>query len=66
MVSIFSSSWRVTLNKIKQVRLNGIVEFGSHAAVISAANSSYNISIAAIIIGLIGDYRDIRSRYIGH
>ena len=36
------------------MRLNGIVELGSHAAGISAANSSYNTSIAATIIGLIG------------
>jgi hypothetical protein len=34
--------------------MNGIVELGSHAAAISAANSSYNTSIAATIIGLIG------------
>jgi len=34
--------------------MNGIVELGSHAAAISAANSSYNTSIAATMIGLIG------------
>jgi hypothetical protein len=34
--------------------INGFVDLGTHAAAISSANSSYNTSIAATLIGLIG------------